>query len=104
MLFNSCGKKGKQPNKCEVASSISEDVEIRECEEASNSCDVADDGSDVCIDDNPNSITVKLNTILSKLEEFPHADHTLDTTYINERLDKLEKLLQKQYAILKRLL
>ena len=104
LLFNRRGKKDKQSNKCEVASSISEEVEISECEEASNSCDVADDVSDVCVTDNPNSITGKLNAILSTLEECPHADHTVDTTDISERLDKLEKLLQKQYAILKRLL
>lgn len=103
VLFNRRGKKGKQSNKSEVASSISEDVEISDCDDdISNSA--CDDVSDVCVTDNPNSITGKLNTILSKLEEYPHADNKVDTTDINERLDKLEKLLQKQYAILKRLL
>ena len=94
----------KPYNTCEVASSISEDLEHSGGEEVSIACDVADDGSDVRTNGTPNSITGKVNAILSKIEEQPQEHHTVDTTDINVRLDKLEKLLQKQYAILKRLL
>ena len=88
VLFNRRGK--TQCNKSEVASSISEDVD----DDTSNS-EVYDvhDVSDVCINDNPESITCKLNSILSKLE-FQPADDKVDTTDINRRLDKLKHVTE----------
>ena len=67
---------GKQPqeNKSEVASSISEDAE----DNTSNS-DIGDvdNASEIGAADNPNSSTCKLNTTLSKSEEFPHTNERL---------------------------
>jgi len=81
-------KKPRQYNQSEVASSMSEEDD----DDTSNS-DVGDvdDVSDVCAIDNPNSTTCKLNTTLSKLDEFSHADEKVETTEINRRLGKLEK-------------
>ena len=92
----------KQEIKSEVASSISEEAD----DNTSNSeaGDDVDNSSEIGAADNPNSITCKLNTILSRLEELPQQTERVESTEINNRLDKLEKMLQKQYAMLKRLL
>ena len=84
-------RKTKHSNKSEAASSISEEDD----EDTSNSeAGDVDDVIDVCAIDNPNSITCKLDTILSKLEECPRADDKVDTTDINRRLDKLENITE----------
>ena len=99
-LHNTRGKKPKE-NKTEVASSISEDAD-----DSTSNSDIGDvdNASEIGAADNPNSITCKLNTILSNLKELPHQTERVESTEINNRLDKLEKMLQKQYAMLKRLL
>ena len=93
-------KRNKKSNSCEVASSISGDVDISDGDDITMSVCNEDDASDVCVTDNPNSITNKLNAILSKLDECPNEQNT----NINDRLDKLERLMQKQYSMLKKLI
>ena len=101
-MHNARGKKKENKEiKSEVASSSSSDIEETSNSEAG---DDVDNASEVDAADNPNSITCKLNTILSKLKDCPHTNEKVDITEINNRLNKLEKMLQKQYAMLKRLL
>ena len=80
-LRNTRGKKNE--TKSEVASSISEDDEETSNSEAG---DDVDNSSEIGAADNPNSITCKLNTILSKLEELPQQPGEVESTEINDRL------------------
>ena len=100
VLYNTRGKKPKE-NKYEVASSISEDAD----DNTSNS-DIGDvdNASEIGAADNPNSITCKLNTIVSRLEELPQQTENVESVEISNRFDKLGKMLQTQYAMLTRLL